>query len=156
VQLATTYSKNTRTVTIIDTDVPNGTGVGVVAMLEVTALMIGDIVQCYSSNEYDEPQAIKRGMFLHKGCPKSLYRPGSSTDVLIFQPGRINFDSDIVENMHVGNVESRFSHGFGKPLVETDVRVRSRIAIRAAAGADSSDSETVGQSEALVIAAGSY
>jgi phosphatidylserine decarboxylase len=40
------YSKNKRVVTIIDTDVEGGTGIGLVAMIEVVALMIGDIVQC--------------------------------------------------------------------------------------------------------------
>ena len=42
------YSKNKRIVTIIDTDIPGGTGVGKIAMVEIVALMIGDIVQCYS------------------------------------------------------------------------------------------------------------
>jgi phosphatidylserine decarboxylase len=41
VQMAQPYSKNKRTVTIIDTDVEQGTGVGKVAMIEVTALIIG-------------------------------------------------------------------------------------------------------------------
>ncbi|HZS44826.1 MAG TPA: phosphatidylserine decarboxylase [Blastocatellia bacterium] len=131
VQVATPYSKNKRTVTIINTDVPGGTEVGIVAMIEVTALMIGDIVQCYSSTKYDDPQPIARGMFIERGCPKSLYRPGSSTDVLIFESGRIKFDPDIIENMQRTNVQSRFSQGFGRPLVETDVRIRSRIAVAA-------------------------
>ena len=85
VEIVTPYSKNKRVVTIIDTDVPNGTGLGLVAMVEVVALMIGEIVQAYSSVRYDNPQAVVKGMFLEKGQPKSLYRPGSSTDVLIFQ-----------------------------------------------------------------------
>jgi phosphatidylserine decarboxylase len=46
VSLVTPFSKNRRVVTIIDTDVPGGTGVGMVAMIEVVAMMIGDIVQC--------------------------------------------------------------------------------------------------------------
>ena len=45
VTVVTPYSKNKRVVTIIDTDVPGGTGVGLVAMIEIVALMIGDIVQ---------------------------------------------------------------------------------------------------------------
>ena len=45
------FSKNKRVVTVVDTDVPGGTGVGLVAMIEVAALMIGDIVQCYSPRD---------------------------------------------------------------------------------------------------------
>jgi phosphatidylserine decarboxylase len=71
---------------------------------------------------------LKPGMFLDKGNPKSLYRPGSSTDVLIFQKGRVTFAPDLVRNMNAQNTQSRFSSGFGRPLVETDVKVRSLIA----------------------------
>jgi phosphatidylserine decarboxylase len=127
VAVATPYSKNKRVVTIIDTDVPNGTGVGLVAMIEVVALMIGDIVQAYSAEAYNAPRPVEKGMFLQKGQPKSLYRPGSSTDILIFQEGRIDFAVDIVENMKHAAASSRFTHGFLKPLVETDIRVRSLL-----------------------------
>jgi len=130
VSMATPYSKNRRVVTIIDTDVPRGTGVGLVAMIEVVALMIGDIVQAYSSRGYEAPRLVESGMFLEKGQPKSLYRPGSSTDILIFQPGSIEFSNDLLENMCRTGVSSRFSHGFGRPLVETDLKVRSLIARR--------------------------
>jgi len=128
VQVVTPYSKNKRVVTIIDTDVPGGTGVGLVAMIEVVAMMIGDIVQCYSAERYDNPLRVKPGMFMRKGAPKSLYRPGSSTDVLIFQEGRVNFAEDLVSNMFTTNTGSRFSQGFGRPLVETDVKLRSIVA----------------------------
>jgi phosphatidylserine decarboxylase len=127
VAIATPYSKNKRVVTIIDTDVPDGTGVGLVAMIEVVALMIGDIVQAYSSEAYNAPRSVERGMFLIKGQPKSLYRPGSSTDILIFQEGRIDFAGDILDNMKHSGASSRFTHGFQKPLVETDLRVRSLL-----------------------------
>ncbi|WP_281416932.1 phosphatidylserine decarboxylase [Geoanaerobacter pelophilus] len=127
VTVATPYSKNKRVVTIIDTDVPGGTGVGLVAMIEVVALMIGDIVQAYSSKSYDDPQPVEIGMFLEKGQPKSLYRPGSSTDILIFQEERVDFARDILENMRRTDVASRFTEGFHKPLVETDIRVRSLL-----------------------------
>ncbi|MFN0108270.1 MAG: phosphatidylserine decarboxylase [Blastocatellia bacterium] len=125
----TPFSKNTRTITVIDTDVKGGTGVGLVAMIEVTALMIGEVKQCYSRQRYDDPQPITPGMFVERGCPKSLYRPGSSTDVLLFQPGRIVFDADLVGNLSRQDAQSRFSLGFERALVETDVAVRSRIAI---------------------------
>ena len=131
VEIVTPYSKNKRVVTIIDTDVPNGTGVGLVAMVEVVAMMIGEIVQCYSAERYDNPLPVRKGMFLAKGQPKSLYRPGSSTDVLIFQQGRVRFAGDLVSNMNIPNVESRFSLGFGSPLIETDIKVRSLVATAA-------------------------
>jgi len=129
VTVVTPFSKNTRTVTIINTDVSNGSNVGLVAMIEVTALMIGEVLQCYSSREYTNPQPIRRGMFLEKGCPKSLYRPGSSTDIVIFQKDRISFDPDITENMYRLNAQSRFSFGFGQSLLETEIEVRSQIAV---------------------------
>ena len=77
VLVATPYSKNRRVVTVIDTDVEGGTQVGKVAMIEVVALMIGDIVQCYSESQYDDPQPVVPGMFLRRGQPKSLFRPCS-------------------------------------------------------------------------------
>jgi hypothetical protein len=70
VSLATPYSKNKRVVTVIDTDVGGGTGVGWVAMIEVVALMVGDIVQCYSQSEYKNPRPVETGMFLQCGYPK--------------------------------------------------------------------------------------
>jgi phosphatidylserine decarboxylase len=127
VSMVTPYSKNKRVVTVIDTDVPEGTGVGLVAMIEVVALMIGDIVQAYSAEGYRTPRQIEKGMFLEKGQPKSLYRPGSSTDIVIFQQERIDFARDILVNQSQPGVSSRFTHGFHKPLVETDIRVRSLL-----------------------------
>lgn len=128
VAVATPHSKNRRVVTLIDTDVPGGTGAGLVAMIEVVALMIGDVVQCYSERRYDAPREVCAGMFLRKGQPKSCYRPGSSTDVLLFQGGRVEFCDDLIRNTFRHDVQSRFSQGFGRPLVETDVAVRSTIA----------------------------
>lgn len=130
VSIASPLSKNKRVVTVIDTDVENGTYVGRVAMIEIVALMIGDIMQCYSEVRYDTPQNIRPGMFLKKGSPKSLFRPGSSTVLLVFQKNRIAFAPDIIENMSCPKAESRFSQGFGKSLVETEVDVRSLIGRR--------------------------
>jgi phosphatidylserine decarboxylase len=127
VSVVTPYSKNKRFVTIIDTDVEGGSQAGIVAMIEVVALMIGDIVQCYSENEYDKPISLGTGMFIKKGLPKSLFRPGSSTVVLIFQKDRMRFADDITANMFFPDAQSIFSLGFGKSLVETDVSVRSYI-----------------------------
>ena len=130
VSMVTPFSKNRRVVTILDTDVPGGTGVGLVAMIEIVAMMIGDIVQCYSTHAYDTPCDVVPGMFLERGCPKSLYRPGSSVDVLIFQKGRVAFSADILANMRRRDVTSRYTHHFRSPLVETDVKVRSEIGYR--------------------------
>ncbi|MBA2487074.1 MAG: phosphatidylserine decarboxylase [Nitrospira sp.] len=127
---ATPYSKNKRVVTIIDTEVPGGSRVGYVAMIEVVALMIGQIDQCYSPVAYDNPKLMQVGMMIEKGCPKSLYRPGSSTDVLLFEPDRVVFSHDLVRNRFRQGVQSRFSQGFHRPLVETDVKVRSTIGWR--------------------------
>ncbi|RPH50453.1 MAG: phosphatidylserine decarboxylase [Desulfobacteraceae bacterium] len=126
--LAMPFSKNRRVVTILDTDVEGGTRAGLVAMIEVAALMIGDIVQCYSEERYDDPQRLTPGMLLKKGQPKSLYRPGSSTDILIFQKEKVNFSIDIISNMYRRDVQTRFAEGVGRGLVETEVAVRSRIA----------------------------
>jgi phosphatidylserine decarboxylase len=129
VAMITPYSKNKRVVTIIDTDVHGGTRVGMVAMIEIVALMIGRIAQCYSEEGYESPQDVRPGMFVKKGAAKSLYSPGSSTDVLIFQKGRVRFGEDLIQNMLHPSIESRFSRGFGIPLAETDVKVRSLIAV---------------------------
>ncbi|MFH1090588.1 MAG: phosphatidylserine decarboxylase [Pseudomonadota bacterium] len=127
VSLITPYSKNKRAVTILVTDVLGGAGLGLLAMVEVAALMVGGIIDCYSREKYDDPQPVRPGMFLEKGRPKSLFQPGSSTVVLLFQAGRVVWDKDLVENQHLAGVSSRFSQGFGRPLVETEVRVRSGI-----------------------------
>lgn len=130
IALATPYSKNRRVVTVIDTDVSGGTGVGYVAVIEVVALMIGDIEQRCSDVRYRGPRPVERDMFLCRGAPKSLYRPGSSTDVLLFQRGRVCFDADLLRNRADARAASRYSRGFRVPLVETEVRVRSSIASR--------------------------
>ena len=130
IAVASLYSKNRRVVTVIDTDVEGGSRVGLVAMVEIVALMIGDIVQAYSQVGYVDPQPVRPGLMVRKGCPKSLYRPGSSTDVLLFQPGRISFAPDLVANSRRHDVTSRFASDSGRPLVETDIRLRSPLAWR--------------------------
>ena len=130
IHVVTPFSKNRRIVTVIDTDVDGGSHVGMVAMIEVVALMIGDIVQCYSDYRYERPRIVEEGMFVAKGQPKSLYRPGSSVDVIVFQKDKVRFCEDIVTNMYRTDAQSRFSEGFGRPLIETEVAVRSPIANR--------------------------
>lgn len=127
ISVASIYSKNRRVVTVIDTDVEGGTQVGIVAMIEIVALMIGDVCQAYSEVEYQNPQQVSQGMFLKKGAPKSLYRPGSSTDVLLFEPGRIRFSEDLLNNVKRRDLHSRFINNQGQSVVETDIKVRSTI-----------------------------
>ncbi|THB77902.1 MAG: phosphatidylserine decarboxylase [Desulfobacteraceae bacterium] len=128
VRAVTPYSLNRRSVTVINTDVPGGTHIGHVAMVEIVALMIGGIVQCYSPSGYHPELDIQRGLFMEKGQPKSLFRPGSSTTVLIFEKQRINFSTDLLKNQNRRDVSSRFTQGFEKPLVETDIQVRQPLA----------------------------
>jgi len=128
VKYVTPYSKNRRVVTIINTDVEGGSNVGLVAMVEVVAMMIGGIQQCYSEHKYDMPVDIKPGLFIKKGQPKSLYRPGSSTDILIFEKGRVAVSEDIRDNLSRTGARSRFSEGFKADLVETDIDVRMTVA----------------------------
>ena len=129
VEVVTPYSKNRRSVTIVDTNCgSDGTGIGLVAIIEVGALMIGEILQCYSDVRYANSQKICKEMFLRKGAPKSLFRPGSSAVVVLFQKDAIEFEPDLVLNLYRHEVNSRFSHGFSQPLVETDVKVRSALA----------------------------
>ncbi len=129
VTIAAPYSKNKRCVTIIDTNAQDGSKAGFVAMIEVAALMIGGVEQCYSETRYESPVKVKLGTFLTKGQPKSLFHPGSSTVVLLFQRGKTNFSEDLVKNKQRQGLVCRFSSGFSKAMVETDVAVRSEIAI---------------------------
>jgi len=128
VHLLTPYSKNRRVVTIIDTDCDGGERIGYVAMVEVVALMVGQIEQRYSEQRYENPQAMSPGLLLRKGAPKALFRPGSSTVVLLFQASRINFAKDLLRNQQKIGISSRYTAKFGIPAVETDVKVRSLLA----------------------------
>lgn len=128
INVITPLSKNKRSVTIIDSDAPGGTGVGMVAMIEVSALMIGGVEQRYSPFQYENPVDVRRGLFLEKGQPKSLFRPGSSTVILFFQKGKIRFENDLTMNQSRVDPASRYSFLTGKPMVETDISVRSIIA----------------------------
>jgi phosphatidylserine decarboxylase len=127
IALATPLSKNRRVVTVIDTEVKGGSGVGTVVMIEIVALMIGDIVQCYSEERYRDPVQIYPGLFLKKGQPKALFRPGSSTVALFFEKNRIAFSRDLLGNQHRHDVKNRFSAWLEQPAIETELKVRSTI-----------------------------
>lgn len=129
VKLISPVSKNRRVVTILDTDIPEGSQVGRVAMIEVVALMVGQIEQRYSVERYHNPREIQLDMFLRAGAPKALFRPGSSTVVLLFQSGRVRFADDLLRNQQRLGIRNRFSLTLGEPLTETDVAVRSLLAM---------------------------
>ncbi len=78
-------------------------------MVEVVALMIGDVAQSYSRSEYSNPQPVSVGMFLHRGCPKSVFRPGSSTTVLLFQENHVIFSEDLIRNLYRTDCEPLFA-----------------------------------------------
>ena len=46
----------------------------------------------------------------------------------IFEAKRVSFAGDLLRNQLRSDVSSRFSLGFGRPLVETEVAVRSLVA----------------------------
>ncbi|MBN1501589.1 MAG: phosphatidylserine decarboxylase [Spirochaetes bacterium] len=124
------YSKNRRAVTVIDTDVENGSRAGVVAVIEVAALMIGDIEQYYCEKYYENPVKLTPGMHVETGCVKSRFRPGSSTVIVLFEKDRINFISEIIRNNSNTNVESRYSLAFNQNIVETEINARETFARR--------------------------
>jgi phosphatidylserine decarboxylase len=127
VETITPYSKNRRFVTIFDTDVSGGTGIGKVAMIEVVALLIGRVRQCYSHAQYKLPTTMYEGLMCKRGSVKSVFEPGSSTVVLLFEDHRLEFDSDLVSNQARTDAFSRFGQGFAVPMVETELQVRSGI-----------------------------
>jgi phosphatidylserine decarboxylase len=127
VETISPYSKNRRFVTIFDTDVPGGTGIGKVAMIEVVALLIGRVRQCYSHAQYKLPTTMYEGLMCKRGSVKSVFEPGSSTVVLLFEDHRVEFDSDLVSNQARTDAFSRFGQGFAVPMVETELQVRSGI-----------------------------
>lgn len=130
VAICSPLSKNRRVVTIIDTDVTNGSKIGMVAFVEVVAMMIGQIVQAYSDIKYENPRPLKIGDFVKKGQPKSVYKPGSSTDIIIFEKDKVAFDDDILFHTRRKDLFTRYTLGFGKAIVEIKVRVRERIGRR--------------------------
>ncbi|MDZ7641477.1 MAG: phosphatidylserine decarboxylase [Desulfurivibrio sp.] len=89
--VATPYSSNERVVTIIDSDVPGGSGVGLVAMIEVTALMIGRVEQCYGGEGYADPRPVEAGDASCGGAAPEVSVPAGEQApiILLFEPRRI-------------------------------------------------------------------
>lgn len=75
-------AKNKRTVSILETE-----NVGSVLLLEVGATCVGGICQTYEA-----------GNTVDKGSEKGFFRFGGSSTITLFEPGRIRFDNDLVEN----------------------------------------------------------
>ena len=128
ITFANPYAINLRRVTVIDTDVYQGSGVGTVVVVNVAAMMIGSIDDAYSEHRYDEPQLIERGTFLQRGQPMALFRPGSSTSIVLWQRARATLSPSLVRNTCRVDVQSRFSDWLLSPWVESAIRVRSALA----------------------------
>ena len=79
--IADIYLQNKREYLIISTEL-----FGDVIMAEVGATMVGSIIQTYTTQTAT------------KGQEKGYFKFGGSSVVLIFQRGKINFDSDLLEN----------------------------------------------------------
>lgn len=77
--------KNQRDITYIDSE-----QFGRVAYLEIGAMCVGSIVQCYPPGE------------VAKGTEKGFFQFGGSTVILVFEPGRIEIDADLVANTRKG------------------------------------------------------
>lgn len=97
------FCRNKRAVTLIDT-----ARFGRMAYVEVGAITIGTIVQTFA------PGAVARGQ------EKGYFRYGGSTVVALFEPGRVEFDADLVADAAAG----------------LEVRVRAGEAIGRVASAD--------------------
>ena len=60
---------------------------GTVLVLEIGATCVGGICQTYAAGDVVE-----------KGAEKGYFRFGGSSTITVFEPGRIRFDDDLVEN----------------------------------------------------------
>ncbi|TWT48106.1 Phosphatidylserine decarboxylase proenzyme [Rubripirellula amarantea] len=73
---------NKRCITVLETE-----AFGDVLLLEIGATCVGGI--CQTFNE---------GAMVGKGDEKGYFRFGGSSTILIFEPGRIQFDEDLIQN----------------------------------------------------------
>ena len=108
----TSCSSHRRYITIFETDLVGATGAGYVAMIETGSSDGGSVAQCYSWDEYNYPKPPAPGMFLEKGRPKALLKGGGGTVILLFQPGRIEWEED--RTVIVGTVSVR--SGLGRSI----------------------------------------
>lgn len=129
VSFANPYSINLRQVTEIDTDVHGGSRVGAVVLVNVGAMMIGRIDDASSTHRYDDPQPVRAGDFIHRGQPFALFRPGSSTSIVLWRAGRASLAPTLSRNAGRTDVRSRFSDWLLSPWVETALSVRCTVAL---------------------------
>ena len=73
---------NKRALTILETE-----SLGRVLLLEIGATCVGSICQTYAENSN-----------VSKGDEKGYFRFGGSSTITIFEPGRVTFDDDLIEN----------------------------------------------------------
>ena len=128
VSFANPYAMNLRRVTVIDTDVYHGSRIGIAVLVNVAAMMIGRIEDAYSATRYDAPEPIRIGGFVRRGQPMALFRPGSSTSIVLWSSNRARLQPELAKNAARAEVQSRFSQWLLSPWVETAVRVRSTLA----------------------------
>ena len=122
------YAINLRRVTVIDTDVAHGSKVGTVVVVNVAAMMIGRIDDAYSENRFDDARSVAIGTFLKRGQPMALFRPGSSTSIVLWQRTRASLSAELVRNARRPDVQSRFSDWLLSPWVESALSVRATLA----------------------------
>lgn len=75
-------ARNKRCVTELQTE-----AFGKVLLLEIGATCVGSICQTYES-----------GQAVSKGSEKGYFRFGGSSTITIFEPGRVRFDQDLIDN----------------------------------------------------------
>jgi phosphatidylserine decarboxylase len=83
---ASIHWENKREVTLLRTQ-----NLGDVLLLEVGATCVGSIVQTYTP-----------GAAVEKGAEKGYFRFGGSCFITIFEPGKIQFSDDLIENSRAG------------------------------------------------------
>ncbi len=93
------FALNKRTMTEIET--PNA---GTVLYMEIGALLVGSIVQTFTAQKHFE-----------RGAEKGFFKFGGSTVIVFFEPNRITFDPDLVQN--------------SSQHIETLVRMGEQVAI---------------------------
>ena len=83
---ASIHWENKREITVLRTP-----ALGDVLLLEVGATCVGSIVQTYTP-----------GVAVEKGDEKGYFRFGGSCFITIFEPGKIQFKDDLIENSRAG------------------------------------------------------
>lgn len=122
------YIANLRRVTVIDTDVDGGSNIGLIVVVNVAAMMIGRIEDAYCELRYDVPSTLAPGDFVRAGQPMALFRPGSSTSIVLWSQSRARHVAALARNACRTDVNSRFSQWLLAPWVESAVRVREALA----------------------------